>query len=34
MKIAYEYSHLNGLEHLLVHKSKELEEIKKCHKIH
>lgn len=28
MKIAYEYSHLNGLEYLLVHKKGLLEEIK------
>ena len=28
MKIAYEYSHLNGLEYLLVHKKELLEEIR------
>ena len=28
MKIAYEYSHLNGLEYLLVHKSSLLDEIR------
>ncbi len=28
MKIAYEYSHLNGLEYLMIHKNDLLEEIK------
>ena len=28
MKIAYEYSHLNGLEYLLVHKKDLLDEIR------
>ena len=28
MKIVYEYSHLNGLEHLMVHKPELLEEIR------
>lgn len=30
MRIAYEYSHLNGLEHLMVHKAAELEQIREA----
>ena len=33
MKITYEYSHLNGLEYLLVHKKSLLDEIRNAIKV-